>query len=154
VSWDELPALRGGDHWTIRSAQTRLDKGNEPWAEYAKSAKSLTTAMKTLGFQAMTRPEALTLELGIADWRSAVGKTRLTDAALLSIVNQRVPDIDHAIEFETLLPSDHPKRNWKVGRLRAGIPSLDDPRLPGAVARAIAATGERCGVACPSSLRH
>jgi hypothetical protein len=40
-----------GDHWTIRSAQTRLDKGNEPWEGYAKASKSLTAAMKTLGFK-------------------------------------------------------------------------------------------------------
>ncbi|MDB5851773.1 MAG: ligD [Rhodoferax sp.] len=51
VEWAELPALRGGDHWTVRSAQTRLDKGNEPWAGYARAARSLTAAMKTLGFK-------------------------------------------------------------------------------------------------------
>ncbi|MDB5896253.1 MAG: ligD, partial [Rhodoferax sp.] len=51
VSWEELPGLRGGDHWTIRSVQTRLDKGNEPWAGYAKAAKSLNAAMKTLGYK-------------------------------------------------------------------------------------------------------
>jgi bifunctional non-homologous end joining protein LigD len=51
VEWAELAGLRGGDHWTIRSVQTRLDKGNDPWAGYAKAAKSLTAAMKTLGYK-------------------------------------------------------------------------------------------------------
>ena len=31
--------------------QTRLDKGNEPWAAYAKSARSLTAAMKHMKFK-------------------------------------------------------------------------------------------------------
>ncbi|QHJ00226.1 DNA ligase D [Xylophilus rhododendri] len=52
VGWDELGKLKGGDHWTIRSAQTRLDKGNEPWAGYAKATKALTKAMKLIGYQA------------------------------------------------------------------------------------------------------
>lgn len=102
----------------------------------------------------MTRPEALTLELEITDWRRAVGKTRLTDAALLCIINQRMAKIAPGIGFETLTPSDHPQRNWKVGCLRAGLRILDDPRLLAAVARAIAATGEICEVAWPSSTMH
>ncbi len=52
VDWDELPGLRGGDHWNIRSAQTRLDKGNAPWNDYAKAAKSLSAAMKLLSYGA------------------------------------------------------------------------------------------------------
>ena len=51
VEWAELPSLRGGNHWTIRSAQTRLDKGNAPWAGYARAARSLSPAMKRLGFK-------------------------------------------------------------------------------------------------------
>jgi bifunctional non-homologous end joining protein LigD len=51
-TWDELGTLRGGDHWTIRSVHTRLDKGNEPWADYAAAACRLTAAMKLLGFPA------------------------------------------------------------------------------------------------------
>ena len=50
VAWEELAHLRGGDHWTIRSAQTRLDVGNDCWAGYAKAAKTLNAAAKTLGF--------------------------------------------------------------------------------------------------------
>ena len=52
VSWDELAALKGGDHWTVHTVHTRLDQGNAPWHAYAKSAKSITAAMKQLGFPA------------------------------------------------------------------------------------------------------
>ena len=52
VSWEELAALKAGDQWNIRNAHTRLDQGNAPWAEYKKSAKSLTAAMKKLDFEA------------------------------------------------------------------------------------------------------
>ncbi len=51
VSWDELGALKAGDQWNVHNAHTRLDKGNEPWAAYAKSAKTLTAAMKQMGFK-------------------------------------------------------------------------------------------------------
>ena len=50
VRWDELSGLRGGDHWTIRNAQARLDEGNRPWDGYAKAAKTLKAAMKALGW--------------------------------------------------------------------------------------------------------
>lgn len=50
VTWDELGKLRGGDHWTIRSAQTRLDVGNAAWGGYAKAARTLDAAAKRLGF--------------------------------------------------------------------------------------------------------
>jgi bifunctional non-homologous end joining protein LigD len=51
VDWSELPGLRGGDHWSVRTAHTRLDKGNDPWAGYAKAARSLSAAMKVLDFK-------------------------------------------------------------------------------------------------------
>jgi bifunctional non-homologous end joining protein LigD len=35
----------------VKNVQTRLDEGNAPWADYAKSATTLTKAMKTLGFK-------------------------------------------------------------------------------------------------------
>ena len=50
VAWEELGHLRGGDHWTIRSAQTRLDVGNDCWKGYAKAAKALDAASRRLGF--------------------------------------------------------------------------------------------------------
>jgi bifunctional non-homologous end joining protein LigD len=49
VEWEELPGLRAGDQWTVHNAHTRLDKGNDPWAAYTKSAVSITSAMKKLG---------------------------------------------------------------------------------------------------------
>ncbi len=50
VAWDELGGLQGGAHWTIRSAHSRLDKGNSPWSAYTKAAKSLSAAMKLLSY--------------------------------------------------------------------------------------------------------
>ncbi|WUR15526.1 DNA ligase D [[Empedobacter] haloabium] len=50
VAWDELAHLRGGDHWTVATVHGRLDEGNTPWADYAKSAVSITKAMKQLGY--------------------------------------------------------------------------------------------------------
>ncbi|RYG12966.1 MAG: ATP-dependent DNA ligase, partial [Burkholderiales bacterium] len=49
VRWEELPALTGGAHWTIRDLHDRLDDGNAPWEGYDKAAKSLGPAMKRLG---------------------------------------------------------------------------------------------------------
>ena len=51
LEWDELGGLQGGAHWTIRSAHSRLDKGNSPWSAYTKAAKSLSAAMKLLSYQ-------------------------------------------------------------------------------------------------------
>ncbi len=51
VDWVELPKLTGGNHWSIKSVQTRLDKGNKPWQDYTKTVKTLTVAMKKLGRQ-------------------------------------------------------------------------------------------------------
>ncbi|HEU4851495.1 MAG TPA: DNA ligase D [Telluria sp.] len=52
ISWEELPSVKAGDQWNIKNAHTRLDKGNDPWADYAKSAKSITAAMKKMGLKA------------------------------------------------------------------------------------------------------
>ena len=49
VAWAELPLLRGGDHWSVRTVHERLDSGNEPWAGYARAARGLTSAMSALG---------------------------------------------------------------------------------------------------------
>ncbi len=51
VEWSELEHLRGGDQWTVANVHTRLDVGNAPWADYAKSAVSITKAMKQIGYQ-------------------------------------------------------------------------------------------------------
>jgi bifunctional non-homologous end joining protein LigD len=52
VTWDELKGLKAGDQWNIRNVQARLDQGNAPWEGYATAAKTLTAAMKQLGFKA------------------------------------------------------------------------------------------------------
>lgn len=51
LDWSELPALRGSDHWHVRNIAERLPIGNRPWNGYARSARSLTPAMKLLGYQ-------------------------------------------------------------------------------------------------------
>jgi bifunctional non-homologous end joining protein LigD len=51
VTWEELGELRGGDHWTVATVHTRLDVGNAPWDDYAKSAKGLAPAMKLMDFK-------------------------------------------------------------------------------------------------------
>ena len=49
LDWEELAHVKSGDQWNVGNAHTRLDRGNEPWAGYAKAAKTLTAAMKVLG---------------------------------------------------------------------------------------------------------
>lgn len=51
LDWSELPALRGGDHWHVRNIGERLPVGNRPWNGYTRSARSLTAAMKLLGYK-------------------------------------------------------------------------------------------------------
>ncbi|GGY60179.1 DNA ligase D [Pseudoduganella albidiflava] len=51
VAWSELDHLKSGDQWTVATVHTRLDHGNEPWADYAKSAVTLTKAMKQMGYK-------------------------------------------------------------------------------------------------------
>jgi bifunctional non-homologous end joining protein LigD len=51
VRWDELPKLKSGSQWTVKTVHTRLDEGNAPWADYDESATTLTSAMKALGFK-------------------------------------------------------------------------------------------------------
>jgi bifunctional non-homologous end joining protein LigD len=51
VRWEELSSLTSGAHWTVRTVRERLGEGNAPWADYEKSATTLTKAMKVLGFK-------------------------------------------------------------------------------------------------------
>ena len=51
LAWDELATLKAGDQWNVKNAHTRLDQGNAPWEGYAKAAKTLTGAMKALGYK-------------------------------------------------------------------------------------------------------
>jgi len=51
VAWDELPALTGGAHWTIRSVAARLAEPDTAWAGYEAARKqTLTTAMRVLDY--------------------------------------------------------------------------------------------------------
>ncbi|WP_306393823.1 DNA ligase D [Telluria beijingensis] len=51
LRWEELAGLKSSTQWTVANVHTRLDEGNAPWEGYAKAAKTLTKAMKVLGFQ-------------------------------------------------------------------------------------------------------
>jgi bifunctional non-homologous end joining protein LigD len=51
LAWDELDAVRSGDHWTVATAAERLDIGNTPWDGYTQSLGSLTVARKKLGYK-------------------------------------------------------------------------------------------------------
>lgn len=49
VEWDELPALRSGAHWTVRSVAERLPVGNRPWDGYDAQRASVKKAVAALG---------------------------------------------------------------------------------------------------------
>ncbi|HEY9459540.1 MAG TPA: DNA ligase D [Paralcaligenes sp.] len=51
VAWNEIDQLRSSAHWHIGNVHERLDKGNEPWRDYGKSANPLGGAMKIMGFK-------------------------------------------------------------------------------------------------------
>ncbi|MDP1636607.1 MAG: DNA ligase D [Candidatus Nitrotoga sp.] len=51
IAWEELKSLTGSTHWTVSNIHSRLDKGNDPWADYNASAQSILFAMKALGFK-------------------------------------------------------------------------------------------------------
>jgi bifunctional non-homologous end joining protein LigD len=50
VSWDELPMLESGAHWTLRSIGERIAVGNGPWSAMEASRKGLAAPMRQLGF--------------------------------------------------------------------------------------------------------
>ena len=51
IAWNELSHIESAAQWTLRNAGKRLALGNQPWADYARSARSLGTAMKKLGYK-------------------------------------------------------------------------------------------------------
>ncbi|WP_306591142.1 DNA ligase D [Geothrix sp. 21YS21S-4] len=51
ITWDELPALEGAAHWTIRNVDARLAVGDAPWKAYGSAARGLSAAMKRLGYR-------------------------------------------------------------------------------------------------------
>jgi bifunctional non-homologous end joining protein LigD len=51
VAWEELESLTSPSHWSASNIHERLDKGNEPWADYDATRQSILPAMKILGFK-------------------------------------------------------------------------------------------------------
>ncbi len=52
VSWNDLSNLKSGAQWSVATARDHLSfQKTDPWADYWKKKQSLTTAMKTLGFE-------------------------------------------------------------------------------------------------------
>ena len=47
-AWDELGALTGGAHWTIRNLHERIEEHDDPWRTYAKTRQTLAKATRTL----------------------------------------------------------------------------------------------------------
>jgi bifunctional non-homologous end joining protein LigD len=51
LAWEELESLASGDRWSALNIHQRLDRGNEPWADYESVKQTITPAMKKLGFK-------------------------------------------------------------------------------------------------------
>jgi bifunctional non-homologous end joining protein LigD len=50
ITWDELPALKRSDQWTVRTAREHLSfQTVDPWQDYAGNKQTLTAALKALG---------------------------------------------------------------------------------------------------------
>ncbi|MEO7335375.1 MAG: DNA ligase D, partial [Caldimonas sp.] len=50
VAWDDLPMIKGGNHWTIVTAREHLSfQRIDPWASYWTARQTLTSALKILG---------------------------------------------------------------------------------------------------------
>jgi len=49
IGWNELDAVKAGDHWTLATIEPRLALGNAPWDGIAKAAASLREAQRRLG---------------------------------------------------------------------------------------------------------
>jgi len=51
IAWREVETLQRSAQWHIRNIHERLDQGNGPWREYDGAARTLTAAMKILGYK-------------------------------------------------------------------------------------------------------
>lgn len=52
VSWEDLPTLKGGAHWTVATAREHLSfQTVDPWGDYWTKRQGLAAAMKVLGFR-------------------------------------------------------------------------------------------------------
>ena len=51
VTWEDLPKLKSGAHWTIATAREHLSFATaDPWVGYWKMRQSLAGSMKTLDY--------------------------------------------------------------------------------------------------------
>jgi bifunctional non-homologous end joining protein LigD len=48
ISWDELPAIKSGDQWTIVTAPERLGTSAQAWHNFKETKQSLAEAMRQL----------------------------------------------------------------------------------------------------------
>jgi bifunctional non-homologous end joining protein LigD len=49
VSWEQLPDLKSGAHWTVQTAREYLSfQTQDPWEEYWSTRQSLASAVKRL----------------------------------------------------------------------------------------------------------
>jgi bifunctional non-homologous end joining protein LigD len=56
VDWDELAALKSGDHWTIATAREHISfQKADPWADFLTARQTLAKAWKALGLPAVAR---------------------------------------------------------------------------------------------------
>lgn len=52
MSWNDLPSLKSGSQWNVRSARDHLSfQTLDPWADYWKKRQGLAESMKRLGFK-------------------------------------------------------------------------------------------------------
>ena len=52
IAWEDLPKIKGGDHWNVLTAREHLSfQTVDPWAAYWTKRQTLAAAMKTLGFK-------------------------------------------------------------------------------------------------------
>jgi bifunctional non-homologous end joining protein LigD len=52
ITWDDLPKVKGGDHWTIATAREHLSfAAADPWAGYWSARQTITKAMRILGHE-------------------------------------------------------------------------------------------------------
>jgi len=55
LAWEELPSLKSSARWSASNIHERLDKGNDPWADYEETNQSIVPAMKKLGFSSLSK---------------------------------------------------------------------------------------------------
>jgi bifunctional non-homologous end joining protein LigD len=55
LAWEELPSLKSSARWSASNIHERLDKGNDPWADYEETNQSIVPAMKKLGFSHLSK---------------------------------------------------------------------------------------------------